>query len=780
MKIIAYILFVLINTLSNSLAQQMPLVYDVENTGAESPIPYIASFSQLTYIQALPNPFMWSDNRGIISNYSDWRHRRAEIGAEIQRYEIGEKPTRPDSITASYSAGVLTVNITLNGNTLTLTSAVALPAGSGPFPAVIGIGSSTGSLPSDIFTSRDIARITFNFGQVMAHQQVRGSEPINLLYPELTYIGAYSAWSWGISRLIDGLELVQEDLPIDLRHLGVTGCSFAGKMALFAGAFDERIALTVSQESGGGGYTTWRFSETLGVVETLSRTDHTWFIEDLFQFSNAVPKLPYDHHELMAMVAPRALFVLGNPDQVWLADESGHVGSKATKEVYKALGIPDRFGFSIVGGHAHCQLPNSQKPEVEAFVEKFLLGNENVNTEISTSIYNTNLSPWINWATPELSNGTSFMGKTSLIYPANLQKDLDTNITLIWNKVEDADKYFIQLAFDPTFKNIEVSDSTTDTVKTFSNLLKGKKYYCRIQGQDIAYSLGPWSNPSSFSTFIALPAQPQLIGASPYPNRPEYISFNWEKARDATQYFIEIANDNNFSNILMSATTSDTVKVFPGFSEGQNIYWRVYSKNVGGNSDWSVVSKYTLIFAPTDLILQRTELNEITLTWNDNSEVEDGYVIEHKLTDQAIFSVLDTLKGSGNEYVDKNVEQEQTYNYRIKAYKELGESEYSNEASLFLVGVVENDIPNQYSIGQNYPNPFNPTTKIKFGLPNSTLTKLIIYDLLGKEIQTLINKELETGYHEINFDASNYQSGIYFYRIQAGNYIQTKKMVLIK
>jgi len=85
-------------------------------------------------------------------------------------------------------------------------------------------------------------------------------------------------------------------------------------MALFAGAFDERIALTLAQESGGGGAAAWRVSETLGNVETLGNTSSAWFTEDMFRFSNAVPKLPYDHHELMAMVAPRALLVLGNPD----------------------------------------------------------------------------------------------------------------------------------------------------------------------------------------------------------------------------------------------------------------------------------------------------------------------------------------------------------------------------------------------------------------------------------------------------------------------------------
>ncbi|MCX6175477.1 MAG: T9SS type A sorting domain-containing protein [Ignavibacteriales bacterium] len=88
--------------------------------------------------------------------------------------------------------------------------------------------------------------------------------------------------------------------------------------------------------------------------------------------------------------------------------------------------------------------------------------------------------------------------------------------------------------------------------------------------------------------------------------------------------------------------------------------------------------------------------------------------------------------------------------------------------------------PTKFELNQNYPNPFNPTTKIKFGLPETALTQLIIYDLLGKEIKILFNMELEAGYHEISFDGSKMPSGIYFYKIQAGEFMQTKKMILLK
>jgi hypothetical protein len=520
----------------DSLAQQLPLVYQVENTGADCPKPPLLSVNQLPTIPSLPDPFAWGDGRGRMSAFSDWRYRRAEIAAQIQYYEIGEKPARPDTIAASYSGGVLTVNVTVKGKTLTLTSQVILPAGTGPLPAVIGMNSPSGSIPSTIFSSRNIARITFSHDQVTAYNNPQNTDPYYRLYGPTLNIdntGQYSAWAWGVSRIIDGLQLVQNVLPIDLKHIAVTGCSYAGKMALFAGAFDERIALTIAQESGGGGATSWRYSQTepAGSVEMLGATSHQWFSEGLFQFSGAnVSKLPVDHHELCAMCAPRALYVTANPDYTWLSNPSCYVNSRAVQQIYNTLGIPDRFGFSIVGGHMHCQVPNNQIPEIEAFVEKFLLGNDTVNTNFGDTPYSTDLTPWITWTTPTLSSTPSYFSQASLNYPPNLQKGLDKNITFKWYRVQDAQKYFIQLSTDPTFSSIARSDSTTtDTVKTITDLLEGKTYFWRVQVRNSAGSSGPWSDVWNFTTFTLAPTMPQLVAATPYPNRDGWITFKWKK-----------------------------------------------------------------------------------------------------------------------------------------------------------------------------------------------------------------------------------------------------------
>jgi len=85
-----------------------------------------------------------------------------------------------------------------------------------------------------------------------------------------------------------------------------------------------------------------------------------------------------------------------------------------------------------------------------------------------------------------------------------------------------------------------------------------------------------------------------------------------------------------------------------------------------------------------------------------------------------------------------------------------------------------------YSLNNNYPNPFNPVTRIGFRIPEQGQVKLIIYDLLGRAVQTLVNDNLKQGYYEVEWNASNYSSGVYFYRLAAGNFTQTKKMILLK
>ena len=368
------VMLVLLTTMLTANAQ--PRVYDQEHTGSKYALRKFPTFDQLPEIRELPNPL-----EGV-KNFKGWKKQRARISSMIQHYGIGEKPAvKPGQVKARLQGDtLLVVDVTVGGETLTLQSVIRYPKTGQP-PYALMIGTSMNSLPRQLFEGRPIAMMTFrekqvnDYGQWGPHHE-RGEHNFDRLYPDLKDNGAYSEWAWGLSRLIDGLQqLGPEVTKIDTRHIGVTGCSYAGKMALYCGALDERVALTIAQEPGGGGAAAWRVSHTLEGVEDLDHTDYHWFKEsqrDTFR-GDSVYRLPYDQHELCALVCPRALLLLGNPDYKWLADASMEVSAQAAHKVWEHFGIGDRMAWSIVGGHPHCQLPESQYDIVLSFIDRFLL-----------------------------------------------------------------------------------------------------------------------------------------------------------------------------------------------------------------------------------------------------------------------------------------------------------------------------------------------------------------------------------------------------------------------
>lgn len=394
---------------ANVFAQTPPLVFDVENrtvAGCNA-----TAGATGTSISSLPDPFALNTG-GRVATFDEWTCRRNQIKSEIEKYEIGSKQPKPATVTATFTGNnSLKIVSTVGGKTLTQTVTVSIPSGTGPFPVIIGMNSATGGLGTNLFSGC----ITVNY----AHDQVisygggsgaiNGGDPFFTLYPG-TDIGKYSAWSWGISRIIDGIELMQTQMKADPKRIAVTGCSYAGKMALFGGAFDERVALTIAQESGGGGINSWRMSKAYtartGVnIEKIDNTNYSWFKQSM---KNLTPEtLPHDHHELVAMIAPRALLVLGNPTQEWLGDESGYKSCMGAAEVWKAMGVADRFGWVFTPDHQHCQAASDQNTAVTAFVNKFLK-----NTTATTTI-RTNPTKGtkqdltigtgvINWTTPTI------------------------------------------------------------------------------------------------------------------------------------------------------------------------------------------------------------------------------------------------------------------------------------------------------------------------------------------------------------------------------------------
>jgi hypothetical protein len=110
----------------------------------------------------------------------------------------------------------------------------------------------------------------------------------------------------------------------------------------------------------------------------------------------------------------------------------------------------------------------------------------------------------------------------------------------------------------------------------------------------------------------------------------------------------------------------------------------------------------------------------------------------------------------------------------LKQIDYAGTYQYSEEIEVAVTGIFK------FELEQNYPNPFNPVTSIQYAVSSRQFVTLKVYDILGNEIATLVNEEKQPGIYEVEFDATDFTSGIYFYQLKAGNYLETRKMVMLK
>ncbi len=365
----------------------------------------------------LPDPFMGLDGKRI-SSKADWKCRREEIGAMYEKLMFGAKPRKPEKVEGSISGKTFTVKVTDKGKSASFTVEIS---GAGtkdkPKPAMIGfgggmMGNSCGSLGGSL-SGLDIAQIIFNPDNV-APEGSRGSGKFYDIYGSGNEAGTIMAWAWGVSRLIDALEKTPE-AGIDVHHLGMTGCSRWGKGSLAVGAFDERIALTIPQESGSGGASLWRVGAQVNkqkgkqFVQGLNSagSEGNWMRTSFKNYDGKENTLPFDQHMLVDMVAPRALLILDNAGQEWLGEVPSNYCGQAAKEVFDALGATENYTYSQEGGHGHCQLPNGQFDEVKDFINKFLLGKDAKTGKIdytkNTEQIKWNKTEWIDWTTPTLN-----------------------------------------------------------------------------------------------------------------------------------------------------------------------------------------------------------------------------------------------------------------------------------------------------------------------------------------------------------------------------------------
>ncbi|RYP09327.1 hypothetical protein DL764_001374 [Monosporascus ibericus] len=353
-------------------------------------------------VAKLPDPFTFHDGRKVTTK-EQFACRQAEMSKILQQYELGDYPPPPDSIRASMSGNSLSVQVTVGGRSVTINAQVRRPSSS-PGPAVIGIGGASVPFPSQV------GSITFPNDQFAAQngQGSRGQGAFYQLFGNTHSAGALTAWAWGVDRVIDGLEqLGAATTGIDTTKLAVTGCSRNGKGAFITGALVDRIALTVPQESGSGGAACWRISDSEKAkgknIQTASQIvgENVWFSPRFNQHTSRTSSIPADHHMLAALVAPRGLLPLEN-DIDWLGPVSTTGCMQAGLLVYRALGVPTNMGYSLVGGHGHCQFPSSQQSALTAYINYFLLGQSQAPPTVNQGP-NVPQGDWVDWQVPTLS-----------------------------------------------------------------------------------------------------------------------------------------------------------------------------------------------------------------------------------------------------------------------------------------------------------------------------------------------------------------------------------------
>jgi len=176
----------------------------------------------------------------------------------------------------------------------------------------------------------------------------------------------------------------------------------------------------------------------------------------------------------------------------------------------------------------------------------------------------------------------------------------------------------------------------------------------------------------------------------------------------------------------------------------------------------------------------QAENQKVILRWTTVTELNNnGFEIQRRVMESE-FVTIGFVRGEGTttnqkeySYVDKDIIGAK-YFYRLKQIDYNGNYEYSDVIEIDAFSIDE------YALEQNFPNPFNPSTKIKYSIPYSSLVTLKVFDALGNKIETLVNEEKPSGSYEVNFNASSLTSGVYFYRLQDGSFVETKKMILIK
>lgn len=294
---------------------------------------------------------------------------------------------------------------------------------------------------------------------------------------------------------------------------------------------------------------------------------------------------------------------------------------------------------------------------------------------------------------------------------------------------------------------------------------------------------------------------PQSVAAySPVPISPKNndivnggaaVKLLWGTRGIVQTYRIQVSTDSTFASPVVDiAGLTTTSRTLASVNNNARYFWRVNNVNSAGTSDWSGVSEFSTaspfikITSPNGgehVVIDSTYI----IRWQSN--VQDTVDVDLMKGNTVVSVIADSILSGTSAIlwqVPSTVTGDSSYKIRIHSVTHPGVADTSD--NFFTIGAAVTGISSPqntvttYALYQNYPNPFNPATLISYQLPKSGPVALIVFDILGREVRTLVNQEQPAGRYTITFDASNLASGIYFYRMQAAGFAQTRRLLLLR
>ena len=374
-----------------------------------------------------------------------------------------------------------------------------------------------------------------------------------------------------------------------------------------------------------------------------------------------------------------------------------------------------------------------------------------------------------------------------LLWPPCGAVGVSTSLTLGWDSLALAASYRVQISLDSLFANCIFDDSTLTPRSVSVGFLRfSSRYYWHVRGQN-AGGAGLYSPVWWFKTTLATPVllSPQ-DGSSPTSPTPKFV---WSSVSEATWYRLQISTDSLFAEGVDTTLTDTSFLGTHPLAYLQKYWWRVRASNSEVQGEWTNPWKITHLLEAPNVVSLLSPANaavvsrdSVAFMWRKSTPEVYRYWFEIAADSAFTFKVVDSLVTDTSKVVH-SLANSQSYWWKVRASNPAGLGPFSETRSFqVIISSInwENEMPSEHSLSQNFPNPFNPTTMIRYGLPHRSHVLLVVYNTLGQRVAELVNGDVEAGYHSVQFDARNLASGVYFYRLQAGSFVETKKLLLVR